>query len=1255
MRKLLFALLIEVAPAGDPPPPDRLRLTGTRCHDSAEGRVFELQSATIRDRPHWQTPITEGATPLHITWTPATRNDLGQTMTGGWRIDVSTDLAELNGGDGPRVARANFDSPIPPFGTRHPDECTDKYYCMESGGGWREKCDGEYGLSPIVLEQHFSADACEECAAGCPLNEGSGLICSCCPRHNETVAFVAEAPTACDKPCPDESVLVSPPCVYPPICQGQSDVEKFCLGSLLFLLGALLSQMIVKRSVKDVPWDPARGEESLGSGPAGIFRRFELSRAVRRLQLRRSSHVRTPAGQRTTRSNGSLSGRLLANETHPVQQGTDPVRHSGWLTEAECDRRLFVELRGTQLSLWSAEADSNREKLGQAELIGSVVSEFPKWSKVEEGGGFCGGVGAKARGFLLSCMDGNAAKSRQNGAQRFAYGFTVELSQPDSTGVSLYTFCANRPVRAWSEACLQAAGAGSTDSSAMRGFVYLVCCDDVDHVSLSTLQHASPVLVEMDGRRLLYSDDSGDRTLQLEDYTVELVISFRAPLSTQVIGCVLHMMQALLEPITVLILAMLYVGDKGELALNWYVCIAVYSLGALAGLPWAWTVLSRAETIETFALVPRPLKTGVDWSSECVIIRTASKRERDTWMAAVSTASTAGIQGFSLAFLKRFVQQNQKFMSQPGREYVKKAFSTGRKQTGKVAVWDASLVEVEMDVTATTTNTTYELIKPMTEQMQDTYVRVAEAASDEIADADVTELYGELFAEFDQQRQGWLSQTEWIAFLEAVGAPKGSGDISYEERDRQVKFYDLEEAAEMLDIKLNDKRISRSDFTLLYRLRDAKTDYNMVQSCRGMEGFSKVPSALYLDPERDVGPATVFVSHTWNRPFVELIESLELEERRQVERAGHHNIQKHAWPGGCATRSPRYWIDIFMKDQWAIQGNDTMTELVNAITGPGRVLVIGDGWNPIPVCLTRVWCLFEILNTLQLQAVLSFAVFSGKYKQFQLREMTARQHKWLRKLDNFDLLTRPDRFDRGAAAFPVDTDSLPIDVRHADATVESDKAMIFKKIEQGVGHDYVNAAVKQAIGTARNLALAAEEAVRKQVWKEVVWQVVVASSMWWIVLVGFERANGDGQHGAVTKVQGSESGGPHGTIFVKLLVGGLFLAPYTLGTLKTAHALVQAKRKAARGTAQPVALPALRESTRSSFSEVGGSHNTSEACELHNNVADATPTGLSRPASPSRPSNDAHDDDDGGGVAVERTPSGREALSKPNQPAIFHT
>ena len=35
-----------------------------------------------------------------------------------------------------------------------------------------------------------------------------------------------------------------------------------------------------------------------------------------------------------------------------------------------------------------------------------------------------------------------------------------------------------------------------------------------------------------------------------------------------------------------------------------------------------------------------------------------------------------------------------------------------------------------------------------------------------------------------------------------------------------------------------------------------------------------------------------------------------------------------------------------------------------------------------------------------------------------------------------DLVTSPEKFDRGASALPVDADTLPIDVRHANATVE---------------------------------------------------------------------------------------------------------------------------------------------------------------------------------------------------------------------------
>ena len=312
-----------------------------------------------------------------------------------------------------------------------------------------------------------------------------------------------------------------------------------------------------------------------------------------------------------------------------------------------------------------------------------------------------------------------------------------------------------------------------------------------------------------------------------------------------------------------------------------------------------------------------------------------------------------------------------------------------------------------------------------------------------------------------------------------------------------------------------------------------------------------------------------------------------------------------------------------MKDQWAIQGNDTMTELVNAIAGPGRVILIGDGWHPIPVCLTRVWCLFEILNTLQLHAVLSFAVFSGNFKKFQERKMTVRQHKWLRKLDSFNLLERPDRFDRGAAAFPVDTASLPIDVRNADATVESDKAMIFDKIEKGVGHDFVNTAVKKAIGDARCLALAAEATVRKQVWMQVLFQASFDVFLWFLSLYALRASGG---HGAAVD-------GEAAPIYYRIIFCAVALL-HSLGTLKTAHALVLAKRNAKRGFEQP-ACAALSTRQRGSFAEIGGSHGMPDtSANLPRSVGDAATV---------------EDEEE----VVSRTPSGREALSQPNEPAIF--
>lgn len=1253
----LLALLNVVALAQSPDGavPMWLRLTGTKCHDDAEGRVFQLQNATIRGRSHWTSPATGGALPLHVTWTPPTKDSAGRTKVGGWRVDISTD-PDGAGVGGPRVARANYDSTVPPFGTADPGSCSDTMYCTEEGGGWREMCDGAYALCSIVLEERFAASACDQCADSCSATNGSGVLCACCPGAPDR--FALQAPEVCQALCPAGQALMSPPCLYPPACADVNGMADIWLGALLLALSMVHSRLNVKSWTKKDAWSPGRGEDSLISGPPGLFRSFENRRAVSRLQQARAPALigRRKRGRGQGKPDSSLDHALLGEDelsssgwnssSSHGDLGPPPAR-TGWLTEARSSKIVFVELRGNRIELWSDtnEPANNRTRLCFADLQGSVVTKMPAWRRRSEDDE---GWATRLREYCIRLLAGAGQKARHDATQLFAFGFTVELAAPDSEGSDLLVFYSNSRLDDWVADCCHACCSGSA------GHARFFCKehDDVNNIELSIFQESTIVEAELvQGALHTNAPNRPARVYQLRDYTVEMVVSFKTSLAVRIFGCLLHLMIVWLSPLIIGFPVLFYfAGD--QFPLTWYHVLLWLVAGSMLGLVPAWSAMGRAETIETFALVPRTSTSGL----KAVVIRTASKCERDEWMAALSSASTAGVQGFSLAFLKRFIRQNQSFMSQPGREYVQKktAVTDNRTMTGRVAEWDTSLVEVEMDVAATTTNTTYELIKPMTEELQKTYMHVAQVNSAKLADRDVVELYGELFDDFDGDRDGYLSQDDWTRFLEAAAAAKGEGDISWEERDRQREFFDLEKAADMLGVKLQGKRISRSDFTLLYRVRDAFSDYSMIKS---RQDGRTVPDALYMDPDKDLGPATVFVSHTWNRPFTELIESLELEERRQVERDGVYNAQNRSWPAGCTGRSPRYWIDIFMKDQWAVQGNDTMAELVAAITGPGKVIVIGDGWDPIPVCLTRVWCLFEILNTIQHQAQLSFAVYSDDYKKFQDREKNYRQRKWLRWLDQFDLLDQPERFDRGAAAFPRDTQSLPIDVRHADATVESDKAMIFNKIEQGVGHDAVNAAVKDAISDARDGAIATEKTVRNKVWREVFYQAGFMVFFWTTLLL-------------LPKIldQGHESlGDSSDSVLPGQIMLACMLVPITLGTLNTARVLCIAKRNAARGTEvshrSAPSKEALRDSLRASvsFHEIGSSHGTSPSppqpgrfgSSHGTSPPEPGPIGLSRQASPARALSDAHDDEED--VAVERTPSGREALSKPNQPAIFRT
>ena len=802
-------------------------------------------------------------------------------MLGGWRIDRCADLGCLQSTDRPRIARANFDSDVPPFGTNSTASCEDQTYCTEQGGAWREHCDGEYGLKPIVLQQKWSSAACAACATGCPPVNGSGfgVICDCCPANAS--AFVPAQPAVCAQQCPAGTRLKSPGCVWPPVCAATSNDAELWVLVLFLALAYLHSRMKVTSWVKDIAFCPNRGEESLSGGLLGLLRRIENSNSVRRLQRARQAS--------TTHHNAPSSSGI---SSHAILQTSVNVRHddieddgllpelalalcSGWLFDLDRADRVFVRvLKRGDLEVYDTDAEDRRKLLKKALLRASVVAELPAWTKSQR---------SCAESFFGRLQSTPGQRSRRMAADRYAYGFTIELATPDADSRTLYTLCDSCPVTRWTEACLAAA---SKTGNALRSEMLIVETTQPDDVPLRAFHAEQPVDVEIAGGALHVLDVrcrtcSAATTYVLTDYTVELIVSFSIPAFVRALMCLLHEIMICCSPLVAVWPALTWYmsRDSDAFPLHWWKVAIFLGVGTLLGLPTAWIVLRRVETIDTFALVPRKTLLERNTNAKTVVIRTASKFERDVWMNAAAEASTGGIRGFSLAYLKRFVAQNSKFMKSPGREYVTVAAAKAesRRQTGKIAPWDPSLVEVYQDVSATTTNTAYDLIKPMTESKTakntgKVYVQVAEEHSEELEGQSVTELYSQLFDAFATSPEG-IDQTGWTAFLNAVHAPKGDGDISYQERDRQREFWQLKKAASALDVELVKIKgvncMTKSDFCLLYRLRCAMTDWSMWQShlnATRSDG-AEVPSVLYLSPRYDCGPATVFVSHTWNRPF----------------------------------------------------------------------------------------------------------------------------------------------------------------------------------------------------------------------------------------------------------------------------------------------------------------------------------------------------------------------------------------------------
>jgi len=150
----------------------------------------------------------------------------------------------------------------------------------------------------------------------------------------------------------------------------------------------------------------------------------------------------------------------------------------------------------------------------------------------------------------------------------------------------------------------------------------------------------------------------------------------------------------------------------------------------------------------------------------------------------------------------------------------------------------------------------------------------------------------------------------------------------------------------------------------------------VVPQTKYWERYTDVIEAKYPE-EGYVGPEpSVFISHAWDRPFVELVTTL---SRGRIY--GRSNRKKYVW------------LDIFTVHQhpgkYKQMDLRTIVECVRTIGY--TVVILDNGISPEkftltekvsePVALTRIWCLYEIWNTIryggEVRLISSSILFGG--------------------------------------------------------------------------------------------------------------------------------------------------------------------------------------------------------------------------------------------------------------------------------------
>ena len=258
-------------------------------------------------------------------------------------------------------------------------------------------------------------------------------------------------------------------------------------------------------------------------------------------------------------------------------------------------------------------------------------------------------------------------------------------------------------------------------------------------------------------------------------------------------------------------------------------------------------------------------------------------------------------------------------------------------------------------------------------------------------------------------------------------------------RDTDVGYYDAKKIQEWLDRNQNNSKLAED-------IPEQLTTFQVVQKVVIPATKEKQNTYVELIESQNKSNPTHFVSHSWSYPIWSLIEGLVMHQlncdRSVLYTLSLDNILRKL----DSIENPNYyWVDIFNKNQHIVNSEGTIVELAESIRKPGKTVLIlhpTDKW-----ALNRVWCLFEVLNTIQLRATLDVGLsfrFVDLIEHERINDLNDKKEIPWNDLKRYQMLQK-------------------LDVRTADATVAADKEMIFKQVQESIGFEHMNDMVYNAI------------------------------------------------------------------------------------------------------------------------------------------------------------------------------------------------